>query len=61
MAHGAHMVAIKGSNTKTFEKLDRLEWSVAHLCMLSGAAERRKLDEIIEMTRERPASPCTRA
>ena len=45
MAHGAHKVVIKTSTRKVFEKLDRLEWSVAHLMLLSGAGERRNLDE----------------
>jgi hypothetical protein len=59
MAHGAHKVVIKGSTRKTFEKLDRLEWSVAHLMLLSGAGERRNLDEILASTTRggSPASP----
>jgi hypothetical protein len=65
MAHGAHKVAIKGSTRKAFEKLDRLEWSVAHLMLLSGAGERRNLDEIIETTQHStgfvtsPTFPCS--
>jgi hypothetical protein len=57
MAHGAHIVDIKGSTVKTFEKLDRLEWSIAHLCVLAGAAERRTLDAIIDSASVRIASP----
>jgi SEC-C motif len=64
MAHGAHKVVIKGSTRKTFEKLDRLEWSVAHLMLLSGAGERRNLDEILTSTTrggspESPTFPCS--
>jgi hypothetical protein len=54
MAHGAHKVVIKGSTRKTFEKLDRLEWSVAHLMVLSGAGERRNLDEILATAKNNP-------
>jgi hypothetical protein len=60
MAHGAHKVVIKTSTRKVFEKLDRLEWSVAHLMLLSGAGERRNLDEILATAAtagEEPTSP----
>jgi hypothetical protein len=59
MAHGAHKVAIKGSTRTAFEKLDRLEWAVAHLMLLSGAGERRTLDEILAAARAHasPTSP----
>jgi hypothetical protein len=65
MAHGAHKVAIKGSTRKAIEKLDRLEWSVAHTMVLSGAGERRNLDEILERTARQtgfassPTYPCS--
>ena len=62
MAHGAHKVVIKGTTRKTFEKLDRFEWSVAHLMLLSGAGERRNLDEILQRTRNgigSPTYPCS--
>lgn len=58
MAHGAHKVVIKGSTRKTFEKLDRLEWSVAHLMVLSGAGERRNLNDLLAVTNN-PARPVT--
>jgi hypothetical protein len=65
MAHGAHKVVIKGSTRKTFEKLDRLEWCVAHTMLLSGAGERRNLDEILDRTAQSrgfigsPTYPCS--
>jgi len=64
MAHGAHKVVIKTSTRKAFEKLDRLEWSVAHLMLLSGAGERRNLDEILATAtggneRASPTFPCS--
>ncbi|HEY1695225.1 MAG TPA: SEC-C metal-binding domain-containing protein [Polyangiaceae bacterium] len=57
MAHGAYKVAIKGSNVKTFEKLDHLEWSLGHLPLLAGAADRFILDMILERVEKRPLSP----
>ncbi|HEY8041283.1 MAG TPA: SEC-C metal-binding domain-containing protein [Polyangiaceae bacterium] len=57
MVHGAHKVVIKGSSRPAFEKQDRLEWSIAHLMLLSGAADRRELDEILARTREGKISP----
>jgi hypothetical protein len=57
MAHGANKVVIKGSSKPMFEKLDRIEWSVAHLMMLSGAAERRNLDEILDTTKNTTGTP----
>jgi hypothetical protein len=57
MAHGAHKVQINGSTRVAFEKLDRLEWAVAHLMVLSGAGERNDLDELLEVTKNSPGTP----
>ncbi len=65
MAYGAHKVAIKGSTRKVFEKLDRLEWCVAHTTVLSGAGERRNLDAILarspseQAPQGSPTFPCS--
>jgi hypothetical protein len=55
MAHGAHKVVIKSSTRMAFAKLDRLEWSVAHLMLLSGAGERRTLDQILATATANPS------
>jgi hypothetical protein len=57
MAHGVGKVVIKTSTTKAFEKLDRIEWSVAHLMVLSCAAERSNLDQIVETNQAGTGSP----
>jgi hypothetical protein len=57
MAHGVGKVVVKTSTTKAFEKLDRLEWSVAHLTLLSGSGERRNLDALLERTTSSPGTP----
>lgn len=49
MAPGAPRVAIiKEQTAKALEKLDRLEWAVAHLTVLMAAGERTALDALIE-------------
>jgi len=47
MAHGAHKVVIKTSTRKAFEKLDRLEWSVAHLMPFPAPESGATSDEIL--------------
>jgi hypothetical protein len=62
MAHGVGKVVVKTSTTKVFEKLDRLEWAVAHLTLLSGTGERRNLDELLATTKNgqgTPTFPCS--
>jgi hypothetical protein len=49
MAPGAPRVSIiKEQTAKALEKLDRLEWAVAHLTVLMAAGERRELDALTE-------------
>ncbi|HEX8794534.1 MAG TPA: SEC-C metal-binding domain-containing protein [Polyangiaceae bacterium] len=49
MAPGAPRVAIiKEQIAKALEKLDRLEWAVAHLTVLMAAGERPALDALVE-------------
>jgi hypothetical protein len=49
MAPGAPRVTIiKEQTAKALEKLDRLEWAVAHLTVLMAAGERRELDALTE-------------
>ncbi len=57
MVHGVGKVVVKGSTRKVFEKLDRFEWSVAHLMVLSCAGERSTLDQILRMASPSAGSP----
>jgi hypothetical protein len=54
MVLGAHRVTrIKSPTAKALEQQDRLTWGVAHLMMLSGAGERRDLDEVLTLSPDR--------
>ena len=44
----AHNLVVKGSSMKAIERLHRMEWAVAHLALLSGAADRRELDAFLD-------------
>lgn len=48
---------IHGGLTKAVERHDRLTWSVAHLTVLSGAGERRDLDQLIELRKDVQSTP----
>jgi hypothetical protein len=56
MMYGAHRVVVKTSTIKALEKLDRFEWSIAHLMLLACTGERRNLDEVVALGR-RELSP----
>lgn len=47
MAPGVDKVVIKGTTTKSLERQDRMEWAVAHLMLLSCAAERKDLTPLL--------------
>jgi len=47
---------VKGTTKKALEALDRMEWGVAHLAVLAGAAERRDLDAFLDKARSIKAS-----
>jgi hypothetical protein len=57
MAYGADRVTIKTTTTKAFERQDRLTWSVAHMMLLCGEAERRDREAVLELTDEAHGSP----
>jgi hypothetical protein len=48
---------VHGGLLKAIERHDRLTWSVAHLAVLSGAGERRDLDELIELRKDVQSTP----
>ena len=48
MIPAAQRVMVKGSNRRALERLDRIEWAVAHLMMLTGAADRQGLDSFLK-------------
>ena len=59
--HASNAVA-NGATKKALERLYRMEWATAHLTLLSGAADRRALDDFLETTRHVRASagiPCS--
>ncbi len=55
-ANALHAV-VNGSTVKALEKIHRMEWSVAHLTMLAGAAERPELDKFLTLGSTPMASP----
>jgi hypothetical protein len=59
MAHGVGKVVVKSSTAKAFEKLDRLEWAIAHLTMLSGGGDRRTLDGLLERVKASQGTTAT--
>jgi len=62
MAHGVGKVVVKTTSIPAFEKLDRLEWSVAHLTVLAGTGERSTLDAVLQTAKSPLGSltfPCS--
>jgi hypothetical protein len=57
MVHAAARVQVKGSSKVPLERLDRMEWAVAHLMMLAGAADRDALDTFLANTQHVRCSP----
>jgi hypothetical protein len=45
---GAENAVVKGTTRRALERLDRIEWAVAHLTVLTGAADRRDLDAFLD-------------
>jgi len=43
----ADKIVVNGATTKALEQLHRMEWSTAHMTVLAGAAERKKLDAFL--------------
>lgn len=57
MVPAAARVTVKGSSKAALERLDRMEWAVAHLMMLAGAADRKTLDQFLTNTKSVLVSP----
>jgi hypothetical protein len=57
LAHGAFKVQVKGTTIKPLQKQDDLEWAVAHLMVLTGAAEHRNLEGLLDIAKKTKASP----
>jgi hypothetical protein len=57
MSVGGENATVKGTTKLALERLDRTEWAVAHLAVLSGAAERRDLDAFLDKTSAIKMSP----
>jgi hypothetical protein len=57
LAHGAFKVQVKGTTIKPLQKQDDLEWAVAHLMVLTGAAEHRSLEGLLDIAKKTKASP----
>ena len=53
----ARVTVIKEGTAGLLEKVDRLEWAVAHLTMLSCAGERGDLDALVERCKRVPGVP----
>ncbi len=53
----SRMSVVKPADLRTLQGLDRFEWSVAHLMLLSCVGERRNLDALLEANSSRPATP----
>jgi hypothetical protein len=47
LSFNAKRAEVNGATRKALEKQHRLEWAVAHLAMLAGAADRKKLDDFL--------------
>lgn len=63
LMHGAYKVVLKEGTRKALERQDRIEWSVAHLMLLSAAGERRQIDEMMGFGKDpgagSPTFPCS--
>ena len=56
MIHAKNAV-VNGTTRKALERLDRLEWSVAHLTVLTGAADRRDLEGFLDVATSMAGAP----
>jgi hypothetical protein len=57
LAHGADKVVVNGSTIKALEQQERAEWAVAHLMMLTCAAERQNLEGLLNASKQTKTSP----
>ncbi len=53
----SNVLKVHAGLAKSIEKHDRLTWCVAHLAVLTGAGDRRDLDELIELRKDVQSTP----